>query len=518
MGNGIFGRMAANRQARIQNRNNYCQGGRVYYCRQPVVHCQPTAQHYPQQQSIYQQAQPLIRHSPVIQSQVQTNVLEQAIPKPPKLDLDFSLLKNNTIDQNTKLGQWLKDKRQKSEINMFQIGDVHIMEVHGDSPKLQFFDKAGNKWQSLSQEQALEFYQSKQKFQSKETTNKKTEENKMAGVIGNSPKQSTGLVNGNTAGASSGAGSSSGAESGSDSKSGSTAIAGTGVTVNNNVGDRYSPSSGNGGMTITRTRTPDGTVTEEVKISGNGPGSIIVGDDFTAFGTSQETDGNSVATGGNIGDNNAVGHNASNNGLSQKDKKLLTSLLNRNNESTDGAKLEILDALNKAKTTIQEGVKGAKSSADQASGASAQAAEQSKATQETVSEALAEFKKLSFENRKIVQDAIDGFVKEIKGLIEADRVTDNEAIQGILKQRVKQFNELKQSLKGIVPQIAKYMDSQTESISADLNRILDGQKAAPAAQDAKQPQVDAKKDDAQVKPADNQTSQVLAWSNYALVA
>jgi hypothetical protein len=515
MGNGIFGRMAARRQARISNQfNNNCCNSRVYYCRQPVVHCQP--------QIVYQQ--PVVSYSQprIIQPQTTirttNSVLEQTqVPKPPKLELDFNGMQENTVNPNTSLGQWLQNKRESTEVNMFKVGDVHIMEIHGDSPKLQFYDKAGNKWQALSQEQTLKFYQAKEK------TNK--EESKMgAGNVGSNPTTTQGVINENKPNANAGAGSSSDAGSvagaGSNSGAGSAAIADSsngGVTVNNNFNKPDQFATQQRKPSFSYVQKPDGTIHANIN---PGSGSIIInaGDDVVIGGNNAE--GNSVVNSGEIGDGNAVGNNASVNGLSQKDKKLLTSLLNRNNDTTDAAKTEILEALSKAKTTLQKGVNGAKASADTASESSAKAAEQSEATKLAVGEALTEFKKLSTENRKAVQEAIDGFVKEIKGLIEADKVSDNEAIQNLLKQRAKQFKELRNALKDIVPQIATYMDSQTESISADIAKALgEQQKAAPqTAQDPKPAAQDPKTDaDAQKADTDNKTSQI-AWDNYALVA
>jgi hypothetical protein len=434
MGNGIFGRMAANRQARIQNRNNHCQGGRVYYCRQPVVHCQPTAQNYPQEHITSRQAQPIIRHSPVIQSQVQVNVLEQTIPKPPKLDLDFNLIENNTIEQNTNLGQWLKDKRQESEINMFKVGDVHIMEVHGDSPKLQFFDKAGNKWQSLSQKQTLEFYQSKQKFQSQETTNKIMEENNMAGVIGNSPKQSTGLINSNRSDSSAGAGSSSGA----DASSGS--ISGAGVL---NIIDNSRPVNSNSG--------PDSYIKQgETEIASKGTIYNIKGNFIVGNRNIGSASGSSTVIGGNAKENGAIGHNAANGGMSKKEKRQLRKLLDRN-----------FDASLKAAALAQEAVDAAKQAA-KASKKSSNFSQQSSENSEAAKIATVQTQEALSKLPEQVKNQVRGAIKELNERLEEAR-TNLKADQS--QSNKDQLAEIQKFAKAYLSKVDKLAPDLAERIA-----------------------------------------------------
>ena len=124
MGNRICGRLAANRQARIERRNSHCCQPRVYYCNRPQVQCQPVYQ-----QPVYSQPQAITQQ---LQSAPQTKT---------DIDLDFKSINTVEFDSSSSLGQWLNEQRQHTEINMFNVGDVHIMEVRGNSPKLQFFDK-----------------------------------------------------------------------------------------------------------------------------------------------------------------------------------------------------------------------------------------------------------------------------------------------------------------------------------------------------------------------------------------
>ncbi len=404
MGNGIFGRLAANRQARVQSRNNNnCCQTRVYYCQRPQLHCQPV---YSQPQRIvYQQAQ-------IVQQQTQPQVIQQSIPKPPKLDLDFNSMKTNQIDSSSNLGQWIKDKSKNTEINMFRVGDVHIMEVHGDSQKLQFFDKAGNKWQALSQKQTLEFYQSKEKFPNKETKQQKTEENKMSGVIGNSPKATQGLVNGNSSESNSGAGSSSGAEasSGAGANSGAGSIStasGGGVT---NIIDNSRP-------VTARNSGPDAYIKQgKTELAGKGTVYNIGGNFIVGNRNIGSASGSSTVVGGDAKHNGAIGREASNGGMSKKEKKQLKKLLDRNfNASLKAAELaqEAVDAAKQATKASKKSSNYSKQSSDHSEAAKT-AAEQ---TQEALSKLPEQ-----------VKNQVRGAIKELNTRLEKAR-TDLKADQ-----------------------------------------------------------------------------------------
>lgn len=413
MGNGIFGRMAANRQGRIQRRNNNCCQSRVYYCQQPVVqHCRPRVA-YSQAQVVYNQPQVIHSEPKTFHAQPK---LQQSIKKESKIELNFNSLKQNTINSNTDLGQWLNNKRQDTEVNMFKIGDVHIMEIHSNSPKLQFFDKAGNKWQSLSQKQTLEFYQSKEKFQSQETTN--TEENKMTGVIGNNPTQTNGLINRNEANSNAGAGARSEADASSKSNSGagasSTSSSNPDVTiVNTNV--QPSKSSSSGGIDVYEKKNANGSTEKSISL-GNGEsfiqnsGSISIGD-VTLFGTNnhgrksskQSSKGHSSLIGRDAKKNGAVGTNASNNGMSKKEKKQLRKLLNRNFKAS-------LNAASTAQKAVDASKKALK-----ASNKSSANSDAAKTASEQTQEALSKLP-------NDVKNTVRGAIKELNKRLEKARV------------------------------------------------------------------------------------------------
>lgn len=343
MGNRICGRLAASRQARIERRNSNCCQAQVYYCNRPQVYCQP----------VYHQQ---VQHAQQLNSSI---------------DLDFKSMQPSQIDSSSTLGQWLNNRRQETEVNTFSVGDIHILEIKGDSPKLQFFDKAGNKWQALSQQQTLEFYQSKEKFLSQETKNNPKEDTNMAGVIGNSPKATQGLVNGNKSESNSGAGSSSGSESNSGASSGAGANSGAG-SISTSSGGGVTNIIDNSRPVANENSGPDAFIKHgNTELAGKGTiynidGNLIIGN--RNIGSAS---GSSTVVGGDAMDNGAIGREASNGGMSKKEKKKLQKLLDRN----FGASVDAANFAQEAADAAKQAARASKKSSEN-SGAARIAAEQ----------------------------------------------------------------------------------------------------------------------------------------------
>jgi hypothetical protein len=362
------------------------------------------------------------------QPQAITQQLQSAPQTKTDIDLDFKSINTVEFDSSSSLGQWLNEQRQHTEINMFNVGDVHIMEVRGNSPKLQFFDKAGNKWQALSQQQTLEFYQSKEKFLSQETKNNPKEDTNMAGVIGNSPKAIQGLVNGNKSESNSGAGSSSGAES---SAAAISASAGGGVT---NFIDNSRP--------VTKENSgPDAFIKHgKTELAGKGTiynidGNLIIGNRNVGSAS-----GSSTVVGGDAKENGSIGREASNGGMSKKEKKELRKLLDRNL----GASVEASQFAQEAASAAKQAAKSSKKSSEN-SGAAKTAAEQ---TQEALS-------KLPEQLKTQVEEAITGLntrLDKARTDLQANQSQANKDQLAVIQKFAKSYLE---KVEKIAPALAK---------------------------------------------------------------
>jgi hypothetical protein len=376
------------------------------------------------QQPVYSQPQAIAQQ---LQSAPQTKT---------DIDLDFKSINAVEFDSSSSLGQWLNDQRQHTEINMFNVGDVHIMEVRGNSPKLQFFDKAGNKWQALSQKQTLEFYQSKEKFLSQETKNNPKEDTNMAGVIGNSPKAIQGLVNENKSESNSGAGSSSGAEARSGAISSSS---GGGVT---NIIDNSRPA-------VKENSGPDAFVKQgDTELAGKGTVYNIGGNFIIGNRNVGSASGSSTVVGGDAMENGAIGREASNGGMSKKEKKQLKKLLDRNFEaSLDAAKLA-QEAVDAAKQAARSSKKSSENS-----GAAKTAAEQ---TQEALSKLPDQLK-----------NQVRGAIKELNTRLEKAR-TDLQADQS--QANKDQLAEIQKFARAYLGKVEKLVPDLAKEIGSTSNK------------------------------------------------